>query len=122
QGKRAGQTDQEVRRGAGHKIPDLKFRVGGLHGAGGRSMQEVLRAVPTDRLLVAMKGADDTLREKIYRNMSRRAAEMLKDDLEARGPVRLSEVEAAQKEILAMVRRMAEMGTIQLNSKGDEYI
>ena len=75
-----------------------------------RGMQEVLRAVPGERLLLAMKGADDSLKEKIFKNMSQRAAEMLKDDLESRGPVRLSEVEAAQKEILAMVRKMAEAG------------
>jgi flagellar motor switch protein FliG len=82
----------------------------------------VLRAVPSERLLLALKGADDTLKEKIFKNMSQRAAEMLKDDLEAKGPVRLSEVEAAQKEILAIVRKMAEAGTIQLGGKGEEFV
>jgi flagellar motor switch protein FliG len=62
------------------------------------------------------------LKEKIFKNMSQRAAEMLKDDLESRGPVRLSEVEAAQKEILAVVRKMAEAGTIQLGGKGEEFV
>jgi flagellar motor switch protein FliG len=74
-------------------------------------------------LLLAMKGADDGLKDKIYKNMSQRAAEMMRDDLEAKGPVRLSEVEAAQKEILAIVRKMAEQGTVQLGGKGgDAYV
>jgi flagellar motor switch protein FliG len=85
-------------------------------------MQEVLRAVPGERLLLAMKGADEDLKAKIFKNMSQRAAEMLKDDLESRGPVRLSEVESAQKEILAMVRKMAEAGTLQLGGKGEQFI
>ena len=85
-------------------------------------MQEVLRAVPGDRLLLALKGADDGLKEKVFKNMSQRAAEMMRDDMEARGPVRLSEVEAAQKEILAMVRKMADAGTVQLGGKGEEFV
>ena len=70
----------------------------------------------------AVQLAEDSLKEKIFRNMSQRAAEMLKDDLESRGPVRLSEVEGAQKEILAMVRKMAEAGTVQLGGKGEEFV
>jgi flagellar motor switch protein FliG len=85
-------------------------------------MQELLRQVPSDKLLIAMKGADDNLKAKIFKNMSQRAAEMLKDDLEAKGPVRLSEVEAAQKEILAAARKLAEEGTIALGGKGEEYV
>jgi len=104
------------------KIQDLMFVFDDLAEIDDRSMQEILRAVPGDRLLLAMKGADEAVKEKIYKNMSQRAAEMLRDDLEAKGPVRLSEVEAAQKEILAIVRKMAENGTIQLGNKGDEYI
>jgi flagellar motor switch protein FliG len=106
----------------GVKIQDLMFVFADLLEVDDRGMQEVLRAVPGERLLLAMKGADDALKEKIFKNMSQRAAEMLKDDLEARGPVRLSEVEGAQKEILAIVRKMAESGTIQLGGKGDEFI
>jgi flagellar motor switch protein FliG len=106
----------------GTKIQDLMFVFDDLIDIDDRGMQEVLRAVPGERLLLAMKGADDSLKEKIFKNMSQRAAEMLKDDLESRGPVRLSEVEAAQKEILAMVRKMAESGTIQLGGKGEEFV
>ena len=81
-----------------------------------RGMQELLRQVPADKLLIALKGADETLKAKIFKNMSQRAAEMMKDDLEAKGPVKLSEVEAAQKEILVAARKLADAGTISLGS------
>lgn len=106
----------------GGKIQDLMFVFGDLVEIDDRGMQEVLRAVPGEKLLLAMKGADEDLKAKIFKNMSQRAAEMLKDDLESRGPVRLSEVETAQKEILAQVRKMAEAGTIQLGGKGEEFV
>ncbi|MDH5395879.1 MAG: flagellar motor switch protein FliG, partial [Gammaproteobacteria bacterium] len=68
-------------------------------------------------------GADEAVKEKILKNMSKRAAEMLRDDLEAKGPVRVSEVEAAQKEILTIARRMAETGEINLGGGGgDDYV
>ncbi|MDY6947890.1 MAG: flagellar motor switch protein FliG [Pseudomonadota bacterium] len=106
----------------GGKIQDLMFVFGDLVEIDDRGMQEVLRAVPGEKLLLAMKGADEDLKAKIFKNMSQRAAEMLKDDLESRGPVRLSEVETAQKEILAQVRKMSEAGTIQLGGKGEEFV
>jgi flagellar motor switch protein FliG len=106
----------------GTKIQDLMFVFADLLQVDDRSIQEILRAIPSERLLVALKGADEALRVKIFKNMSQRAAEMLKDDLEALGPVRLSEVEAAQKEILAIVRKMAEQGTIALGGKGEAYV
>jgi flagellar motor switch protein FliG len=87
-----------------------------------RSIQALLREVASDSLITALKGADDMLREKIFKNMSKRAGEMLRDDLEARGPVRLSEVESAQKEILAIARRMAEAGDLSLGGKGDAFV
>ena len=106
----------------GGKIQDLMFVFDDIAEIDDRGMQEVLRAVPSDKLLLAIKGADEALKQKIFKNMSQRAAEMLKDDLEAKGPVRLSEVEAAQKEILAIVRKMSEAGTIQLGGKGEEFV
>ncbi|HEY5808878.1 MAG TPA: flagellar motor switch protein FliG [Povalibacter sp.] len=106
----------------GGKIQDLMFVFDDLLEVDDRGMQEVLRAVPGERLLIALKGAEDALKEKVFKNMSQRAAEMLRDDLESRGPVRLSEVEAAQKEILALVRKMAEAGTVQLGGKGEEFV
>jgi flagellar motor switch protein FliG len=106
----------------GSRIQDLIFVFDNLLEIDDRSMQELLREVPADRLLLALKGADDALKEKIFKNMSQRAAEMLKDDLEAKGPVRISEVEAAQKEILQVARRLAEAGTIALVGKGEQYV
>ena len=72
------------------------------------------------RSVLALKGASQALREKVFKNMSSRAAETLKEDLEGRGPVRLSEVEAEQKEMLKVVRRLSEEGTIVIGGGGDE--
>lgn len=74
----------------------------------------------SESLVVALKGADAGLRDKILKNMSQRAAETLSDDLESKGPVRVSEVEAEQKEILKIIRRLAEEGQIALGGKGEE--
>ncbi|MGH8228947.1 MAG: flagellar motor switch protein FliG, partial [Steroidobacteraceae bacterium] len=111
-------TDQAL----GQRIQDLIFVFDNLSELDDRGMQELLRQVPGDKLLVALKGTEESLKQKIFKNMSQRAAEMLRDDLEARGPVRLSEVEAAQKEILAMARKLAEAGTIALGGKGEQYV
>ncbi|HLS82569.1 MAG TPA: flagellar motor switch protein FliG [Steroidobacter sp.] len=113
---------RKVDEALGTRIQDLMFVFDDLAEIDDRSMQEVLRAVPSERLLLALKGADEEVKSKIFKNMSQRAADMLRDDLESRGPVRLSEVEAAQKEILAMVRKMAESGSIQLGGKGEEFV
>ncbi|HTV53134.1 MAG TPA: flagellar motor switch protein FliG [Steroidobacteraceae bacterium] len=106
----------------GARIQDLIFVFDNLLEVDDRGMQELLRQVPSDKLLLAMKAADETLKQKIFKNMSQRAAEMLKDDLEARGPVKLSEVEAAQKEILGVARKLAEEGTLVLGGKGEAYV
>jgi flagellar motor switch protein FliG len=106
----------------GSRIQDLIFVFDNLLEIDDRSMQELLRQVPGDRLLLALKGTEDGLKEKIFKNMSQRAAEMLKDDLEAKGPVRISEVEGAQKEILQVARRLADAGTIALAGKGEQYV
>jgi flagellar motor switch protein FliG len=112
------QTDEAL----GARIQDLIFVFDNLLEIDDRSMQELLRQVSSDKLLLAMKGCEDAMKEKIFKNMSQRAAEMLKDDLESKGPVRISEVEGAQKEILQTARKLAEAGTIALASKGDEYV
>ncbi|HXS22238.1 MAG TPA: flagellar motor switch protein FliG [Steroidobacteraceae bacterium] len=104
------------------RILDLVFVFDNLIDLDDRSMQELMRQVPAEKLLLAMKGSEDALKEKIFKNMSQRAAEMLRDDLEAKGPVRLSEVEGAQKEILQIARKLAEAGTIALGGKGEEYV
>lgn len=102
------------------KILDEMFVFENLIDMDDRSLQTVLREVQSDQLVIALKGASQQLREKIFKNMSQRAAEMLREDLEAKGPVRLSEVETAQKEILKIVRRLAEEGQIVLPGKGGE--
>jgi flagellar motor switch protein FliG len=102
------------------KIMDEMFVFENLLDVDDRGIQALLREVQGEALIVALKGAAEPLREKIFKNMSQRAAEMLRDDLEAKGPVRVSEVEAQQKEILKIVRRMADEGTIALGGKGDE--
>ncbi len=87
-----------------------------------RGMQTILREAPQDKLVIALKGASSEISNKIFKNMSKRAAELLKDDLEASGPVRLSEVEEAQKEILEVALRLAEEGTIMLGGKGETFL
>jgi flagellar motor switch protein FliG len=85
-----------------------------------RDIQTILREVPSDGLIIALKGAKDEMKEKIFKNMSQRAADMMREDLQAKGPVRLSEVEKQQKEILQIVRRLAEEGQITLSGGGDD--
>lgn len=104
------------------RIRDLMFVFDNLGDVDDRAMQTVLRDIPNDKLAIALRGADQKVKDKIFGNMSQRAAENLKDDMEARGPVRLAEVEAAQKEILAIVRKMADDGTIQLTAKAEAFV
>jgi len=104
----------------GQKIQDLMFVFDNLVDVDDRGIQALLREVSSDTLILALKGADDAMKEKVFSNMSKRAAEMMRDDLENKGPVRLSEVESAQKEILAIARRMSESGEIALGGKGAE--
>jgi len=102
------------------KIMDEMFVFDNILDIEDRGIQVMLREVQSESLIVALKGASQDLREKIFRNMSQRAAEMMREDLESKGPVRLSEVEAQQKEILQIVRRLADEGQIILGAKGDD--
>ena len=102
------------------KIEDLMFVFDNLADVDDRGIQSLMREVSSDVLVLALKGADEAIKEKIFKNMSKRASELLRDDLEAKGPVRISEVESAQKEILTIARRMAEAGEIVLGGKGGE--
>ncbi len=107
----------------GEKIQDLMLVFDDLAMVDDRGIQALLREVSSETLVVALKGSEEALKEKVFKNMSKRAGEMLRDDLEAKGPVRLSEVEAAQKEILAIARRLSESGDISLGGKGgEEYV
>jgi flagellar motor switch protein FliG len=102
------------------KILDEMFVFENLLDIDDRGIQLLLREIQSDSLILALKGATEPLREKIFKNMSQRAAEMLREDLESRGPVRLSEVEGEQKEILKIVRRLADEGQIVLGGAGGE--
>ncbi|MCW8807009.1 MAG: flagellar motor switch protein FliG [Rhodanobacter sp.] len=106
----------------GGNIEELMFVFEDLVELDDRGMQVLLREVPSATLITALKGADAAIREKIFANMSTRAADMLRDDLEVKGPVRLSEVDAAQKEVLAAARRLADSGQLSLSSAGDEFV
>lgn len=112
----------EVDDALGVQIRDCMFVFDNLADIDDRAMQTVLRDVPSDRLAVALRGADPRVKDKITSNMSQRAAEILVEDMEARGPVRLAEVEAAQKEILAIVRKMSESGEIALAAKAETFV
>lgn len=106
----------------GQEIMDKMFIFEDLATVDDRGIQTLLREISTDRLLLALRGVDDSLKAKIFGNMSRRAAEMLKDDLEAAPPARLSEVESAQKEILGIAKKLADAGEIMLGGSSDELV
>ena len=102
------------------KIVDKMFVFDDVNKLDDKAIQLVLKEVASDALIVALKGAQPELKEKFLANMSSRAAETLREDLESRGPMRLSEVEAQQKEILKTVRRLADEGQIVIGGGGAE--
>ena len=104
------------------RIEDQMFVFDNLREVDDRGIQTMMREVSTDLLSLALKGVDDEMQKKFLKNMSSRAAEMLVEDMEAKGPVKLSEVEAAQKEILAVARKLEESGEIVLVGGGEEMM
>ena len=106
------------------KIMDEMFVFDNIMEIDDKGIQIMLKEVQSETLIIALKGTTEEMREKIFKNMSTRAAEMMKEDLESKGPVRLSEVEAQQKQILQIVRRLADEGQIMLGGKGgdDQYV
>lgn len=104
------------------EIQDNMFVFENLIEVDDRGIQTLLREVASDQLMLALRGADEGLKEKVFKNMSKRAAEMLRDDLEAAAPARLSDVEAAQKEILSVTRRLADAGEIMLGGGGEDFV
>ncbi|MBQ0929736.1 flagellar motor switch protein FliG [Ideonella sp. 4Y16] len=105
------------------KIMDNMFTFEDLNKLDDKGFQSVLKEVQGESLVIALKGATPELREKVFKNMSSRAAETLREDLESRGPVRVSEVEAEQKEMLKIVRRLVDEGQIVLASGGaDDFL
>ncbi|MFQ3232272.1 flagellar motor switch protein FliG [Reinekea sp.] len=111
---------KEVDEDLATEISDLMFVFDNLIDVDDRGIQGLLREVSTDSLKIALRGADSDLADKILGNMSKRAAEILRDDMEAMGPVKVSEVEIAQKEILGIARRMSDAGEIALGGAGGE--
>ena len=111
---------REVDEDLSTQIEDLMFVFNNLADVDDRGIQALLREVSSDVLVLALKGSDEAIKEKIFKNMSKRAAELLRDDLEAKGPLSVSVVETAQKEILTIPRRMAAAGEIVLGGKGGE--
>ena len=106
-----------------NQIEELMFVFEDLNKVDDKGIQSILKEISSDSLVIAMKGSSPEIQEKFFKNMSKRAAEMLRDDLEVKGPVRVSEVEVAQKEILSVARRLAESGEIMLGGGGgDDYV
>lgn len=113
-----GEVDADL----SQRIQDLMFVFDDLGEVDDRGIQTLLRDLSTETLGMALKGADARVKDKFVRNMSKRAGEMLLEDMEAKGPARVSDVEAAQKEILAAARRLADAGTISLGGKGEDFV
>ena len=108
--------------GLAQEIEDRMFTFDDLIRVDDRGIQTLLREVQSDQLVVALKGADPALREKVFRNMSQRAADALREDLDARGPMRVSEVEAQQREILQTARRLADEGQIVIGTGNENAL
>lgn len=104
------------------RIEEMMFVFETLLKVDDRGIQSLLREISNDLLVVALKGCDPAISDKILSNMSKRAGTLLREDMEAKGPIRLSEVETAQKEILDVARRLAEAGDINLGQGGEEYV
>ncbi len=125
-----GGIDQDILSGIESLDPELRqqieeqmFVFDDLVGIDDRGIQAMLRDIPNERLILALKGSDEEVKDKFVNNMSKRAAEMMLEDMEVMPPVKVSDVEAAQKEILAIARRLADEGTIALGGAGaEEYI
>ena len=113
---------KEIDEALGEEIEDLMFVFDNLADLDDKDLQVLLREVKPETLTLALKGAEARVQEKIFKNMSKRAAELLRDDLVAQGPVRIREVESSQKEVLGVARRLADDGTINLASGGEELV
>ena len=111
---------REIDNDLAQKIMDNMFTFDDLEKIDDKGIQALLKEVQSESLVIALKGATPEMREKVFKNMSTRAAETLREDLESRGPVRVSEVESEQKEMLKIVRRLADEGQIVLGGGGDD--
>ncbi len=125
QGKLGTDTLEEINQidtELAERIQEMMFVFESLLGVDDRGIQALLREVSNADLSIALKGADPGLSDKFFRNMSKRAATLMREDMEAGGPVKLSEVEAAQKNIITSARQMAESGDLNLGNGDDDYV
>ncbi|MEM8983224.1 MAG: flagellar motor switch protein FliG [Pseudomonadota bacterium] len=106
----------------GERIQEMMFVFDSLMGVDDRGIQSLLREISNADLSVALKGADPALQDKFFNNMSKRAATLMREDMSASGPVKVSEVEEAQKNIVTAARAMAEKGDLNLGNSGDDYV
>jgi flagellar motor switch protein FliG len=104
------------------RIQEMMFTFDTLLNVDDRGIQALLREISNDLLVIALKGCDPSVSDKILGNMSKRASTLLREDMEAKGPMKLSEVEGSQKEILDVARRLVDNGDIDLGLGGDEYV
>ena len=104
------------------KIQEKMFVFENLLALDDRSMQLLLRGIAQDKVVKALKGASKEIQEKVFRNVSKNASDMMRDDLQATGPMRLKDVEDVQKEIMAVAQRLAEEGQISLGGKDDDFV
>jgi flagellar motor switch protein FliG len=106
----------------GERVRELMFVFENLADLDERSMQRLIREISMEMLTIALKGVEERVQNHFFRNMSQRAAEMLQDDMEAKGPVKVSEVGVAQKEILAIARKLSDDGEITLRKSSDDFV
>ena len=111
-------TDQEL----GDEVKEKMFVFDNLMSLDDRGFQRLIREIATENLVVALKGVDMALQERFFNNMSERAADILKDDMEAKGPVKVSEVEAAQKQILITAQTLADEGELMMGRASGDYV
>jgi flagellar motor switch protein FliG len=104
------------------KLEENMFTFMNLGGLDNKSMQTLIRDLENDLLIPALKGADEAVKDKFLENMSERARDLFLDDLEAQGPIRITEVEKSQKEIMRVARKLSEEGEIMLSSGGNEFV
>ena len=104
------------------RIQDNMFTFENLTGVDNRGIQTLMRNVEPDLLMVALKGATDVVKSKFFDNMSARARVMFIDDMEAKGPIRLADVEQAQKSVMRIARKLADAGELVLAGSGDDFV
>lgn len=112
----------EVDKELGEEVKEKMFVFDNLMALDDRGFQRLIREIAQENLITALKGVDQELADRFFNNMSERAAEILQDDMESKGPVKLVEVEAAQKEILKTAQELSEQGEIQLGKGSDDYV